>query len=308
VKKKIIAITGATGFVGSFLIDNLLRKNFEIRILSRSFKIKKKNNIKFFHGNLVSCDFEILKKFTKNVDILYNCAAEIYNKKKMYSLHVTGTKRLLEASKGQVRKWVQLSSVGVYETILNKKNTVKTCEESRNYYELTKLISDELLVKSGLNYIILRPSTIFGNRMYNESLKKIIKFLKIRLFFYLDSNSIVNYVHISDVILVLLLLSKNDLIKKKTYILSDSIKLIEMIEAFCQGIYIKIIIIKFPKKLIIFFFNLFKNFACFAQTKNILKFLLNKISYDSFSLKKDLKFKFKKNLFKLFVEYAKNIK
>ena len=48
--------------------------------------------------------------------------------------------------------------------ILNKIKNVN----DRNSYEKTKTEADKLIMQSGIDYTILRPSTVFGKKMKNK--------------------------------------------------------------------------------------------------------------------------------------------
>ena len=65
-------------------------------------------------------------------------------------MNVEGIRNLLEACRGkQIKKIIQISSQSI--KIKNK-----------GVYAKTKLLSEEIISKSGLPYIILRPSLVYG--------------------------------------------------------------------------------------------------------------------------------------------------
>ena len=150
----IIAITGGSGYIGKRLLDNLLNTNFEIRLLSRKPFINK-NRIKFFLGDLTSPKDD-LSEFLDGVDVLYHCAGEINNENLMHELHVNGTKRLISYAKGNIGLWVQLSSVGAYGNHRVGIVSEKSKENPSGMYEETKTISDNLVIKSGIPFAIVR--------------------------------------------------------------------------------------------------------------------------------------------------------
>ena len=97
-KGKIVCVTGANGFIGKKLVEELIKTECTVRILTRKKQIKFHNNVEVFTGDLTDGNFSI-KEFIKNCDILYNCAGEINNETLMRPLHVDGTQKLIEAIK-----------------------------------------------------------------------------------------------------------------------------------------------------------------------------------------------------------------
>ncbi len=94
-------VTGATGFVGSHLVDLLLEKKYNVRCL-----VRKTSDLKWLKGKnveIVICsltDKEGLKKAFKDADYIYHVAGVVKSKTKQgyYDGNVTTTKIMLEAA------------------------------------------------------------------------------------------------------------------------------------------------------------------------------------------------------------------
>ena len=308
-EKKIIAITGGTGFVGQQLALRLISMGNEVRILSRKKNNSSIHGIKFFQGDLTSYkDSHVLREFCKNVDIVFNCAAELKNEKFMHALHIEGTKRLLNISKNKISKWIQLSSVGVYGW--KKQGVIKSTNffNPQNIYEKTKLVSDELVENSGINSIILRPSIILGKKMKSKYLTQIMKVIKKNLFFYFDPKAKVNFVHVDDVVNALILCGESTNNINTTYLLSDSTSVEKMVASISVGMSVKppsFILPKLITNFLVFFVEKFE-FQIFFS--NIIKSLSSKCTYDSSPIQEELGFKFTKDLEVAFKNYAKDLK
>ena len=214
-----ILITGGSGFIGQKLTSELCQQGHKVRILSRHSNYKTPEGVQVIKGDLVSssCPFE---KSVKNCDVIYHCAGEINDKSKMEALHIDATQRLLNATineannSGRPTHWVQLSSVGAYGPprrgpSFDRIVTEKTPTLPAGEYETTKTISDELVVKACqddlLTYSIIRPSNVFGQTMNNQSLRSLSTMIQKGLFFYIGkSEAIATYIHVDDVVEVLL--------------------------------------------------------------------------------------------------------
>ena len=69
-------------------------------------------DVRWIHGDLTE---PMQPSVFEGVDLVYHLAAEIEDPEKMKALQIRGTQNLLEAAKtAGVRRWIQLSSVGVY--------------------------------------------------------------------------------------------------------------------------------------------------------------------------------------------------
>jgi len=146
-----IFITGATGFIGKNLLKKLLEANLLIRALARDkSRINKVNNLEVIEGDLL--DKENLFKVMQNVDVVIHLAAVVkassayeYNK-----TNIEGTKNLVEAClKNKVKKIIYISSLDAGL-------------DNPNCYGESKALGEIIIRESGIDYIILRPSLVYG--------------------------------------------------------------------------------------------------------------------------------------------------
>ena len=146
-----ILLTGATGFVGKTLLLKLTDKNIKVRCLVRdSNKIEKKDNFEIMEGNLL--DKKSLCNATKNIEMVVHLAAVIKSsdRQKLMRVNVEGTKNLVEACiKNKVRKIIYFSSLDA-------------CLGKTNFYGRTKTLGEKVIKNAHMDYIILRPSLIYG--------------------------------------------------------------------------------------------------------------------------------------------------
>jgi len=151
---KTIAILGGSGFVGEYIINELLQDGYFVKLISRpqSKKILNPNS------SQVMIDLE------SNVlcDELHGCDCVIYNIGiiREFPEQKISFKRLHEDL--AIHSIDMASKAGVRKFILMSANGVDRCMTS---YEKTKFKAEKYLMESKLEWTIFRPSLIFGNPM-----------------------------------------------------------------------------------------------------------------------------------------------
>lgn len=158
-KKPIIAVTGATGFVGSNFRKFLAEKSISVisltRKKSRPFKTEK--NMQFADLNKISnlkCDA-----------LVHLIGIGAQTKESDYeTVNVLQTQKAIQLCKrSHIKKIIYISGLGV-----SNSTTLA--------YFISKLKAENLIVNSGLDYTIFRASYIVGsNDPLTQNLKKQIK-------------------------------------------------------------------------------------------------------------------------------------
>jgi len=231
----IIAITGGTGFIGKHLIARHVARGDQVRYLTRQTPTKVIDGASAMVGNLTASVDE-LRPFVQGVDVLYHCAAELHDATRMYNTNVLGTQNLLAAAHGEVKRWVQLSSIGVYGNNPAQDVNEDTIIKPMNAYEVSKAAADELVYSAfavqHLQGVILRPSNVYGIDMPNQSLFQLIRMIERGLFFFIGQRgAIANYIQRENVIDALVLCGTATLpANGRTYIISDFCTLEEFVD------------------------------------------------------------------------------
>ena len=167
VKNIKVVITGARGFVARHLRHYLSQQNVELISISRNNFRKFKNESKFISKDYGEEDF--LKKI-KNADALIHLVGIGKQSTKMdyNTVNVDFTKHVVNlCKKAKIPKFVYTSGLGV------SSNT------SLGYF-ISKYKAEKIIINSGLNYTIFRPSYIVGkDDPFTKYLKKQIKSGKI---------------------------------------------------------------------------------------------------------------------------------
>jgi nucleoside-diphosphate-sugar epimerase len=230
----IVAITGGTGFLGKHLIARHCARGDQVRYLTRKQSSESIASGSAFFGNLTS-PVEHLREFARGADVLYHCAAELHNEAEMQNTNVFGTANLIAAVGGEIGRWVQLSSTGVYGRKVLDDVYEDTAANPADAYEISKEASDKVLREAAqhqnLPCVMVRPSNVYGIDMPNRSLFQLISMIDRGLFFFIGRpGAVANYVHVENVVDALVLCATAKLSGNgRTYIVSDHRKLEELV-------------------------------------------------------------------------------
>lgn len=205
----IVAITGARGFIGRRLAAAHVARGDEVRVLTRGHGGSVPQGCERFVGDLAVPD-ALPAGFVVGADVLYHCAAELHDESLMQAVNVDGTSRLLDLAAGRVRRWAQLSSVGIYGCRRTGEVREDAAPNPANAYERTKAEADRLVVaaaeRGGFEWTMLRPSNVYGPDMPNASLRQLAAAVRRGLFFFIGTpGAAANYVHVDNVVAALVL-------------------------------------------------------------------------------------------------------
>ena len=166
-------VTGATGFVGSHLVDKLLEKNYEVYCLKRktsSTKWLDGKNIKYVDGDLFSN--EALEACIKDMDYVFHVAGVVKAKTKegFYHGNSDSTKNLLEITykvNPGLKKFIFVSSLAACGPAKTEKPVDEnTVPDPITTYGLSKLKAEDEVYKYKDKFpiSIIRPPAVFGPR------------------------------------------------------------------------------------------------------------------------------------------------
>ncbi|MEO8664991.1 MAG: NAD(P)-dependent oxidoreductase [Ignavibacteria bacterium] len=166
-------VTGATGFVGSHLVDKLLEKNYEVYCMKRrtsSTKWLDGKDVKFVEGDLFSND--VLEKTIIEMDYVFHVAGVVKAKTKegFYHDNYEATKNLLEIThkvNPGIKKFIFVSSQAAGgPTRTEKPADENTKSEPITTYGISKLKAEEEVesYKDKFPVTIIRPPAVFGPR------------------------------------------------------------------------------------------------------------------------------------------------
>ena len=171
-----ILITGASGFIGSFIVEEALKRGFETWAAMRKSSSKaylQDERIKFIELNLNSKEQLMEQLQGKDFDYVVHAAGltKCLNKADFHRINTEGTKNLVEALielKMPLKRFVFVSSLSVFGAIKEKMPYDEIREtdtpQPNTAYGRSKLEAEQYLdsVGSRIPYIILRPTGVYG--------------------------------------------------------------------------------------------------------------------------------------------------
>tara|TARA_B100001093_G_scaffold199165_1_gene191349 strand:- start:945 stop:1934 length:990 start_codon:yes stop_codon:yes gene_type:complete len=178
---KNILVTGGAGYIGSHIVEQLIKNKENIIILDNLVTGYKKlinKNAKFIKADIKN-KFKISKIIKdNNITSIIHLAAYLNvseaekNKKKYFNNNIIGTKNLLEACKNSsVRNIIFSSSCSIYGNVKGSVNENKK-PNPQGYYAYTKLKGEELIKRyskiCNYKYAILRYFNIAGASPSNK--------------------------------------------------------------------------------------------------------------------------------------------
>ena len=145
-------VTGATGFVGNYLIEELLKHNYKITCLVRKeTKLHNQNKINLVLGNITNK--ESVDEAVKGKDIVFHLvgignisALSRDSYEKFREVNVEGTRNVLDACKKyKVKKIIYLSSTAAMGLI--KKSVINENDicNPKTPYQKSKYESEQLI-------------------------------------------------------------------------------------------------------------------------------------------------------------------
>jgi len=162
-----IAITGASGFIGQYLVAELAKQaNVRIKLLTRGTNARLKNFASFPHVEIIEGDLLIAESLTNFLEP--NCTvihlAYLQNLGAIDNL--TATRHLLTAcSDAKIKRLVHISTAAVVGRVKNDLVTEETLCQPITEYGITKLTIENTILESHkaiFDVVILRPTNVYG--------------------------------------------------------------------------------------------------------------------------------------------------
>ncbi len=153
-------VTGATGIVGSRLCARLVEIGVRVTAYSRtSTCYEQPVGVSRVSGDI--CDVDTLMIASKGADVIFHLAGAVHGSRGTFEgyrdVNVSGTQSIVETAQSIGAKLIHISTVNVEGFRVGKLT---------DYYSSTKSQAEDVIdhaVAGGLDAVMVRPATIFGN-------------------------------------------------------------------------------------------------------------------------------------------------
>lgn len=165
-------VTGATGFIGSHLVNRLLTTGWKVTVLIRNPRDSAEFSKKGVHvviGDIV--DQQAVHIGVHGSEVIFNLAAALphndLSPKAYWNTNVIGAKNLVKAyERTRIKRIVHVSTVGIYG-ITPRIGTDESFPRSLpDAYSRTKAKAEDIMLynhkRSGLPVVIIRPTIAYG--------------------------------------------------------------------------------------------------------------------------------------------------
>lgn len=148
-----VAVTGATGFIGKYIIDNLLARGFHVRALTRTARAHVNDNLTWVRGSLE--DTHSLSELVTGASAVVHCAGQVRgHKEEIFTrCNVDGSLRLMQAAKesGFCQRFLFISSLAARHPELS-------------WYANSKHVAEQQLtaMADAITLGVFRPTAVYG--------------------------------------------------------------------------------------------------------------------------------------------------
>jgi dihydroflavonol-4-reductase len=256
-----VLVTGGTGFIGSHLVEALLKKGIQVRCL-----LRKTSDLKWLKGLPIEVhwgdcnDKNSLREAVEGVEQVFHLAGvtKAVHEKTYFEVNAFGTENLIHAcleNNPRIQKFIYLSSQAAAGPCRNgnKKKESDQCKPISPYGQ-SKQMGEELAMAHAqeLPLLILRPSAVYGPR--ERDIYTFFKLLSKRIKPCLPSkDQHISLCYVEDIIQAILLAAQVKGSSGEIFFLSDGqdYRLEEIGDIFAQAMGVNAFCIRVPEWMII---------------------------------------------------------
>lgn len=245
-----VLITGGTGFLGSYIIKELVKKDYFVRAIRRStsqlpFYIHPQifEKVEWVEGDVL--DTVSLEDAMEGAETVIHSAALVSfhksDKDQMYQVNTMGTANVVNAAlEKNISRFVHVSSVAALgrSKMNSHVNEEKKWHESKNntHYAISKYRAEIEVwrgVAEGLNAVIINPSTVIGYGDWNMSSCRIFKAVYDGFPWY--STGVNGFVDIEDVARAAVMLMQSSISEQRFIVNADNWSFQQLFNTIADG-------------------------------------------------------------------------
>ncbi|MGD8697221.1 MAG: NAD-dependent epimerase/dehydratase family protein, partial [Gammaproteobacteria bacterium] len=224
-----VLVTGATGFLGTRLAKQLLKKGVFVRGTGRNLSVGlelAKAGVQFRPVDI--CDRAAVIRSCEGMGSVVHCAAlsSPWGKESaFFQTNVEGTRNVIEGClEHGVKKLVYISSPSVVSRHQNQHDLTEENpppKEFVSFYSKSKWLGEELVRQAdGIEHVVLRPKAIYGagDKTLLPRMLRLSRSGRLPLFG--DTPTVTHLTHVSDVVDAIILALKTSRANQKTYFIA----------------------------------------------------------------------------------------
>jgi nucleoside-diphosphate-sugar epimerase len=226
-----ILVTGASGFIGSHIVEEALQQGYDVWVAVRkssSREFLKDERIHFIELNLSSQQQleEQLRGHVFDYVVHAAGATKCLHVEDFYRINTEGTKNLVSALMAvgmPLKRFVFISSLSIMGAIHEQQPYQEICETDTPHpntaYGRSKLEAEQWLEQMDFPYVILRPTGVYGPREKDYFMQ--IKSIKSHMDFAVGfQRQDITFIYVTDVVQAVFLAFEKGQTGRK-YLLSD---------------------------------------------------------------------------------------
>lgn len=233
--KHLVLVTGASGFVGTALCGELIKRGYAVRAIIRESSGFDITGCEVIKIRGIEADFD-WSGALKDVQTVIHLAARVHvmrdnaldPQEEFRKINVYATERLAKYSSANgIKRLIYLSSIKVNgdETATGQPFTEQSIPSPQDYYGISKNEAELSLLRvskeTGLESVILRPPLIYGVGV-KGNFAQMIKVLKKGIPLPLSkTNNLRSLIYVENLVDALIICVDHPVAAGKTYLLSD---------------------------------------------------------------------------------------
>ncbi len=170
-RRRVALVTGASGFIGSHLVEALVPRDWRVRCLVRQTSRLKwipTDDVTLINGE-IETPGEELDRAVKNVSVVFHLAGltSAADDESYTQVNVEGTRNIVDAMRRVAPEalLVFCSSLSAAGPALNRRPLNETDDpDPITAYGKSKLAAEQIVSDSGLETLIIRPPAVYGPR------------------------------------------------------------------------------------------------------------------------------------------------
>lgn len=252
-----VFITGATGFIGSYVCHELVNRGYVVRALKRrqsKIPAKLKDlSIEWIEGDLL--DFFSLQEGMQDCDYVYHCAGFVSlantEKRAMYQVNIEGTKNMVNAALiSGIRKFGHISSVAALNTLKETidERALFTLQKRRDAYGTSKYYGEMEVWRGaaeGLNTVVINPSIVLADPDWSQGSGRFFKTINKGLRYYPSGGT--GFVDVMDVAICLISLMESDIVNEKFIINAENLSFKDFFSLIAKKMHKPVVDRKLPR-------------------------------------------------------------